>query len=317
MKLVKFLTTLIIFSLFFVAVSSYIVNKGLRRSKIEFNGKLNFASNSNEKIDLLLIGSSRVFRQLNPKIVDSITGLNSYNFGLNGATVKTCFNVTQFVLNKQLCAKVVLLNIDFYMFDIAIDLWKDPRFYPYESSSNKFIYDTSLTTKVFQKLKIFDVSFYDDNIKYIALDGIFRPNRKIDNWYKGFTPVSVTKFEEPMLNRKEKKSISYSERGFEILEELISMCKKKNVKLIFVSAPYRNDYFPTNYFNNYTPVMERVKKIAEKSDIPIFDFSSDTLSYRKDLFNDFNHLNETGSNIYSIMIAKKIRETKTCSSNTK
>lgn len=309
MKLVKFLTTLFIFSLVFVAISTNIVNKGLRRSKIEFNGKLNFASNADENIDLLLVGSSRVFCQLNPKIIDSITKLNSYNFGLNGATIKTCFNVTQFVVNHQPHAKVILLNIDYYMFDIKIDLWKDPRFYPYQRSSNKFIYDTSLTTQFIHKLKIFDISFYDDNIKYIALDGILRPDREIENWYKGFSPNSSILFQKPKFKKEEKKSIDYSESGFKILEEFILMCKNKNIKLLFVSAPYRNDYFPTNYFNNYTIIMERVKKIAENSDIPFFDFSSDTLSYRKDLFNDYNHLNANGSDIYSVTVAKKIHET--------
>ena len=43
------------------------------------------------KAELAVFGSSRAFIQINPKILEEETKLNSYNFGLNGSKFKMQF----------------------------------------------------------------------------------------------------------------------------------------------------------------------------------------------------------------------------------
>jgi hypothetical protein len=211
------------------------------------------------------------------------------------------------VLQHQPKAKMVVLNLDYFMFDPAADLVKDARFYPYEQANCNFIYDSAESSNFFHKFKIFDASIYDDNIKYIGLDGLLRPNHETNIDYKGFSPKVTAVFEEPSGKRNGKGHIVSSEKGYQILENFILLCKSRKVKLAFILAPFQINYPPTAYFENYTPIMNRVFKMAANYSVPILDFSNAELNNKMQFFNNSSHLNSAGADIYSTMAAEKIK----------
>ena len=199
MKLFKYLGIVILSAVAIAGISSWLVNKGLKKSKVDFFGKMNAAGDTTMKIDILLVGSSRTLVQIDPVIIDSVTKLQSYNYGLNAATVKTCFNVIKYGLFKQSAAKAVVLNIDYSMFDTGKDPYKDPFFYPYQNElPGLLINDSGLNNRIHQA-KVFDIAMYDDMAKYAAIDGFIRPNRIVSGLYKGFYPhMAENDFIEPL-----------------------------------------------------------------------------------------------------------------------
>ena len=79
MQLVKYLFTVFVASFFITGMCTWLINKGLVKSGVDFYGKINAAGDSTNQVNLLLVGSSRVLVQLDPQIIDAVTGLRSYN----------------------------------------------------------------------------------------------------------------------------------------------------------------------------------------------------------------------------------------------
>ena len=112
MKLTRYLLSVFTISFLITWGASWVTNTGLLSSQVDFYGKMNAASDTGKHTNILIIGSSRALVHLDTRIIDSVTGWHSYNYGLNAVTIKTCFNVLKYALHYQKHAKLVILNID-------------------------------------------------------------------------------------------------------------------------------------------------------------------------------------------------------------
>jgi len=308
MQLVRYLFTVIIAAVLLAAAITWVTNSGLRRSGVDFYGKMNAASKAANQTNLILVGSSRVLKHLDPAIIDSATGLNSYNYGLNSGTIKTWYNIINYALIFQKNVKAVVLNIDYNMFDIARDPYKDAYYYPFEKDAAGILMNDSGTVRLVHNAKVFDISLYDDYAKYAAIDGWLRAGRIAQGAYKGYYPNrQLNNFEDIADAGRVKKDILVSEAGVKLLTDCIELCKKNNVKLILVMAPYFNRYFPGKYFENFGTIVNNVKEIARQNNIPFFDYTGMGLANDQQYFYNVNHLNSSGAAVYSRAVADSIK----------
>jgi|GEM_PF-3876909 len=305
MKLFKYFITIIITALTIAGGLSFLINKGLKRSSIDFYGKINYVLNDKTNIDILLVGSSRTLTNIDPHIIDSITQLRSYNAGLNAATIKTCYNVIAAAIKKQSHLKYVILNIDFNMFKPGIDPYKDAYYYPYTSGDDEFVYSNNTKANIIHKINFLDVSTYDDYAKYAALRGLISPTQNTGNGFfphveQGFTRPDSTLLKEDIEN--------YTEEGHGLLEKIMIVCKQKNIELMLVVAPYQKDYAPAFFIKNYNEILELVKASASKNTAHYFDYTQ--LPLESDTSNFYNswHLNIKGATTYSIQVANDLKQ---------
>ncbi|MEO5999793.1 MAG: hypothetical protein ABIO79_12690 [Ferruginibacter sp.] len=309
MKLIKYLLTVFIISFLITWGVSWVTNKGLLSSQVDFYGKMNAASDTGKKTNVLIVGSSRALVNVDTRILDSVTGLRSYNYGLNAVTIRTCFNIMKYALHYQNDVKFVLLNIDYNMFNVSKDPYKDAYYYPFEKNFQNFLMTDSTANWYIHKLNFLDISLYDDFAKYAAVDGWIRPGRTIDGVYKGFYPhQTLNDFSESPVNDLSKTEIPVNENDFSILNDIAGLCKKANVKLVFVIAPYFKKDFPGNYYTNYYSLLERIKQVAQQNDILFLDYASLPMASDKAYFYNGNHLNVKGAGIYSSIVADTIRK---------
>lgn len=307
MKLFYYYTIVIVSSLIVSGLGGWVVKKGLRRSGVHFYDKMNSAANGSNKAEIILIGSSRTLYQLNPKVIDSITGMNSFNFGLNAASIRTSYNVLKYAIRNQPNARMVVLNIDYSMFGVEKDPYKDPYYYPYENDSTGFLVNDTGTTSMLHKLKLFDISLFDDYVKYSGIDGFLRPGRTEPGEYKGFLPHNdLTDFEVPGLSDRYRRKAPVSERGFHLLKDIINLCKYNNKQLILVQAPYAKSYFPDKYFLNYYDIIRQTDSLAGQNNIPFLKYTGLSIADDNSYFYNTNHLNIRGANIYSQVLANDI-----------
>ena len=305
-KLAKYLGIVILSALLITATGSWLLHKGFMRSNVDFFGKMN-AAQYRQGLNILLIGSSRTLAQIDPAIIDTFTHMQSYNLGLNGATIKSCYNLLQYSLRQQQQVKAVVVNIDYNMFDIESDPYKDAFFYPYESPVSHFIQTDSGTGDRVHRLRIFDVALYDDMAKYAAVDGIIRPERQIDDQYKGFFyHTGSGQFQEPPESQIAGRDVVFNEASFSYLDSMIERCRAHNATPVLVLAPYFHQFFPGAYINNYYSIINRVKELASAKGVTFLDYSTHPLSYRKEYFYNVNHLNATGAGVYSQLIANEL-----------
>ena len=233
--------------------------------------------------------------------------MQSYNLGLNGATIKACFNLLQFALSEQQQVKAVVVNIDYNMFAIETDPYKDAFFYPYESSVPEIIKTDSGTGNWAHRLRILDVALYDDMAKYAAIDGLLRPERQPRDQYKGFFyHTGSNQFQEPSESQVASRNVIFNEASFNYLDRMIESCRAHNAMPVLVLAPYAHEFFPGDYINNYCSIINKVKELASAKGVTFLDYSTHPLSYNKGYFYNVNHLTVAGASVYSQLIAKEL-----------
>ncbi|MDB5199017.1 MAG: hypothetical protein JWO92_980 [Chitinophagaceae bacterium] len=284
---------------------SYIINKGLRRSPVDFYGKINYLLDTNTHINILLAGSSRILTNIDPDIIDSITHLNSYNAGLNAATIKTCYNLISTTLNNQPNLSYVILNIDYNMFKPQIDPYKDAYYYPYESAENIFVYTNNGSANTMHKAKFLDVTAYDDYVKYAAIRGLLS---RFKNSEKGFFPHIQPGFSIPDSGTLVSAVENYNEDGYYLLKKLMKLCAEKHIKLMLVIAPYQKKYSPALFVKNYKTILEYVKILAIKYSASYFDYTNIALVTDTGYFYNSWHLNIKGARAYSIQVANDLKQ---------
>ena len=308
MKLYKYLLFVIIASLAISGVSSFLMRKGLKRSSVDFFGKMNAAGNEKERTDIFLIGSSRTLVQADPVIIDSITGLSSFNYGLNAITVKSCYNILRYAVLKHPGARLAVFNIDYNMFSPLKDPYKDPFYYAYEPAVPSLLMSDSGVRKQIHRIGIFDICMYDDMAKYAAISGFISPGKKITGMHKGYLLQPQREaFEVPDAANLAKRAAPFSEGGIQILSEATEICERHQIIPVFVIAPYPQEYSPQNYITNFDMIIGRVKALAARKNISLLDYRNIPLTNDLSYFYNVNHLNIKGARIYSTLLANDLK----------
>lgn len=310
MQLVKYFVSVFAVVLSLTALVTWLANKGLRQSNVDFYGRINTAASPQEKANLLLVGSSRVLKHLDPAIIDSVCKVDSYNYGLNSGTIKTWYNIIKYNLFFHKNIKAIVLNVDYTMFDIARDPYKDAYYYPFQGDQSGVLMTDSGTTYLIHKTKLFDIALYDDYAKYAAIDGLLRPGKAIPGMYKGYYPNrKLNYFEtnptEPGANKKSE--IKVAEKGLVLLDSCINICAQNKIQLILVMAPYYKKYAPEKYYNNFGDILDTVKTIARQKNIPFYDYRDMDIASDEQYFYNVNHLNSKGAALYTLAVADSIK----------
>lgn len=307
MQLIKYFLVVGIVAILLTAFVTRFTNKGLRQSRVDFYGKVNAVFNSAQHTDLLMVGSSRVLVHLDPKIMDSVTGLNSYNAGFNSATIKTCFNIISAAIKYQTHIKAVILNIDYGIFGIEQDPYKDAYYYPFENNGLDIKMTDSGSIGLVHKAKLFDVALYDDYVKYAAIDGLLRPNRIVPG-YKGYQPhLQLNDFKNIFDSSSTPQAIAYSSDAFNLLKQCIAICKQQQVQLIMVMAPYYKKQSPEKCYSNAAEIVNTIEQTAKQNNVPFFNYTNMSFANEQQYFYNMNHLNSKGAALYTQAVADSVK----------
>jgi hypothetical protein len=311
MQLVKYFVIVLTAVLSLTASVTWLANKGLRQSNVDFYGRINSAAKSQDQTNLLLIGSSRVLKHLDPGVIDSVCHTNTYNYGLNAGTIKTWYNIIRYNLFFRKNIKAIVLNVDHGMFDITKDPYKDAYYYPFQGANAGMLMTDSGTGRLVHKIKIFDIALYDDYAKYAAIDGLLRPGRTIEGMHKGYFPDRQPGHFEPNPVEPEasiKTAIVATKEGFALLDSCINICAENKVQLVLLVAPYLKKYGPEKYYNNFAQILDTVKIIATRNSIPFYDFRNMEWAGNEQYFYNANHLNSKGAALYTLAVADSIKK---------
>jgi len=307
-----------LFIFFFVSVllafsisggSSYFIKKGLRKSNVDFYGKIGAACNSEKGSNLLLVGNSRVLDNLDPRVFDSITGLKAYNYGVSAAAIKTCYNVIKAGLQNQKNTKAVILNIDYNMFRTIDDPYKDAYYYSFEQKIPGLLKTDSGNINLVHSLKLFDIALFDDVAKFAALNAWLHPDNRPEGTYDGFYPeTNLTLFNVPLQREMLSGTIPMTVSGVNTFIDIIKTCKTNKIQLVLVVAPYYKVYHPRKFVTNYDSIINQVNTIAVKNNLPFLDYSDSYISADRGNFKNYNHLNAKGAMLYSTALADTLQK---------
>lgn len=259
----------------------------------------------------LILGSSRAEMHLDVKLLDSLTGLNSFNAAVSGASTRMAFIVLKSYLQHSNMPKTIFLEIDFHISHLKTDtIFNFPRYFCYLSNPVLYSELTKIDARFvqFKYNPFYSLPFSGINSLSPALHGWLRKTTKYDMYYRnGFFENTVNDHYDHFDVKKFTGFIHPETKQY--LDSFLVFSKNNNCKLVFTVSPiFKNA--ETEVLNKQA-IIENFKQIANKNRVKFLDFSNDTtISNHKYYFEDNYHMLYSGARKYTKKIAEQYNNIK-------
>lgn len=274
------------------------ISRGLINTQKDNQGKLNYIMLGKQAHNVLFMGSSRVFVQINPVQFDTIANTNSYNAGTDGIRVAEMEVLMQHYLKSHAAPGVVFLNIDETTLKNS-DIWDYPRFFPYIGND-----DVSALARFQKEMRLAKylppvaLTYYDDPKKSLGLQGLVRQGEEAYKTTKGYNPLAVAT--AAVIEPAGKIKYYSDEEGIATFKRVLNLCRQYNATPVIVIPPMYKLQADTSA--ERLEYMTQLKAAAMA--VPILDYSIDSTFFNKGLYRDATHLNEVGGALYTRKIAE-------------
>jgi hypothetical protein len=288
------------------------INSVLFKYRHHDTERLNEIYESSTPYDILFIGSSRTHTSINPKIIDSICGVDSYNAGTESGTMDDFKLTLDGYLVHHPTPKVVVLTLDLASFMLAKKIHFYPQYYPY--INNNAVYSTmsddGYNVRIIRYFPFFMITELDDFSKVSALRMLWGMDTSQitgnDFEYKGYKSNGENYIKKPELEKIKKYMVITSE-SINSLNQIVKTCKDQKIKLIFTYAPEYNFNLQKRR-TNIDSVFALITQTARTQSIPYLRDDSLELCQDPYLFANNGHLNKKGAFVYSAILGKELNQ---------
>lgn len=305
---VKKLSVSLITGILFSSVISMLVSKGSKKYSVHINNKFTTLFIDTSYYDILFVGSSKVHSNINPKVIDSLTKLKSFNAGMDGANMYEFKTIIDAYLAQHPSPKYIVLGIDLFSFNIPRNLFNYTYYLPYFKNKkiDSVLRQNEHYTGLYKFAPFMRITEFDDYTKSNAFKG-FAGKTEISPGqieYKGFLSLENEGLANKTINIPEEK-MHIDSNAVKYLSQIVEECKKRDIMLVFCYAPEYKTMWQ-NKISNPKEVFNLITEIAVKNKIEFFRDDSLELCNNPDLFYNVRHLNTKGANIYSAILARNI-----------
>lgn len=250
--------------------------------------------------DVLFIGSSRAEMHFNPAVFDSVTGLNSYNFGIAGATPRISYALLKAYCEHHTLPKYLVFNVDYFYLDKTADTLNDfPRYFAYLNNKtlrlelNKI--DKRFNSFYYNPLHSLPYTQFD--FLSASLHGWLNISGKYDSlMYKGYQTSELKKMD--LSDVPVAKTAIISQKSKDDLDSIIAYSRQKNIHLILVTSPIYGG--TKQYANNYESLLKEFENFTQSHKITYWNYSDSLVYNTQNLYTDYMHLNRYGAHKFSL-----------------
>lgn len=282
----------------------YLHYKGLLKQEQGFYDKYKTCFFKKNDFNVIFLGSSRVEMHYNTRLFDSITGKNSFNLSLAGATPQVAFAALKAYLQNSKAPQYLIYEIDYHFLKYkSTEVKEFNNYFPFLSNNtllNEF-------TKIDKRMPNFYYNAYYSwpytgfkNMSTSIHGWLNMPNKTDSLYYKGYLKEVL----RPQLNYTPiKKYYTYfnlTDRNY--LDSIITLCKKNNSNITLISSPM----FAGGQVDvvNKKQIIQQLNNIAIINKIRYFDLSSMPFCKDRANFVDHYHLNYKGATKYSLFLSR-------------
>ena len=305
----KFICKGILFFALIVAAAyalDYAISSGLRNMEDYRFQTWTAIVDSKINADLLIIGNSRAFSHYSPLIMDSALQMNCYNLGIGGHPFNIHYLRYQLYKEHNILPKIILLNVDFFTFQIATIGHQREQILPYVSDS--------LLKHELIKVGFTEAEIYLPLIRYfgyqmVVKNGLleflnlhhydFQPS------VKGYWPETGN-WNPSALNNLAEIEASVDKESLRLFENLISECKNKNIQLIMVYSPLYTEALKK--LPNKSVFESLFHSISQKYKLPYLDYTKDSLCNDTNNFHVAIHLNKKGAELFTRKLSADVKK---------
>jgi len=280
----------------------YLHWKGLLQQEQGYYAKYRTAFLEKNEYDVVFLGSSRVAMHYNTAMFDSLTGSNSFNLSLSGATPRVSLAALKAYLEKSAVPKYIFLETDLHNVHANGDIMESNNYFPFfqnQTLLNEF-------NQIDPRMKHFYYNaFYSSpytgykNIS-TSLHSWFGVKGKIDDrFYKGYVKNDYENGSCLQLVKPYKGG--FSAMNGKYFEEIIRFCKQKNIQLVLVSSPM----FAGGKIDllNKGQIVTTLDAYAQLYGLQHWNLSSTPYCNQRNLFIDHFHMNYKGARLFTAKLA--------------
>ncbi|MDR3714829.1 MAG: hypothetical protein P4L51_18615 [Puia sp.] len=282
--------------------------------------KMDYVEHSADKPEIIFLGSSRAAFLIDPRVIDSMCHVSSYNLGMPGMNMPELRMLLRKCVEEGKKPSILVLNIDPSSFDVKVPAFDFPDFLSY-AACDTVIYHAMAFIQPEYRFKwryplyqFRQLSAMNDGLKIRALfrsaaalagsvpgdekDPARNTGKRGRTDYKGFDP-QYGDYSESIARPF---SMEFDEEGVVLLKDIIAFCRLENIRLILVTAPLYREY--KKIFLNCDSILDRVSREAAVSKTPYFNFVGDPRYSGKENYFNFVHLNAFGARKYSLDLGR-------------
>lgn len=286
-----------------------LTEKGLGKYYIHRNPRLTEIFVNNTGYDILFIGSSRTHTTIIPSIVDSCTGLSSYNAGAEGGGLLDFKMTFDGYLQKHPAPRLLVLTIDPTSFESSKSVYNPVQYLAYvkkNSSIEKTLSASGFRTWLINYFPALNFVYMDDYSKNNAIAGLMGKTEMVDGEFqdKGFLSNSIKCVD--MGRYVDRITLSPEKERIEMFQAIADTCRNRNIKLVITYAPEYKSHF-RDLVSNFTVFTEVVYEKVKKNGLLFFRDDSLDMNTDSCLFRDVRHVNTPGAMVYSRIMAQRIK----------
>jgi len=282
----------------------------IRHINVGDYGVLNKIVDGKINAEILISGTSRAFRGLNPLVISDMTHKSCFNIAADGVNLEIQLPKLKGYLNHNKKPLVIVQDVSPFGGRISKTIYEPYKYIPY--LKDKEIYKGLLNIdhnfwihKYFYpaNLLYFNFDFYVSFIREILLS--IKGKDRLLNGHLPDKSKWATDLEKLKRDKQGGIECRVCNEHDNYIDELIDLCKTRNIKLVFVCMPH--------YYEIYKIAKEKeeltyyYRNKALKKDVYFFDYSNSFLSKNINCFYNFNHMNDVGSEAFSKLISKDLQ----------
>jgi hypothetical protein len=252
--------------------------------------------------DVLFLGSSRAITHYNTAVFDSLTGCNSFNLSMSGASSGVSLAALKAYLKNSKAPKYILYETDFHNVHVDRDIMEFNNYFPFLKNE--------VLLEEFNKIDPRMKHFYYDAYYSWPYTGYKNISTGLRSWfhlvsardrayYKGYV---LNDYENPSrLIIPEKRRVAFTPQNEKDLRALMAFCKQMNIKLILVTSPM----FAGGKVDmlNKDQVVDQLNQIVAENKLQHWNLSSTPYCDQRNLFLDHFHMNYRGARLFTCKLA--------------
>ncbi|MFV0175065.1 hypothetical protein NZD85_13220 [Empedobacter stercoris] len=300
MKPFKYIMVTLVAIYFLAGIGDILYSNSLKEKAL-FSGEVqewNRVNQGDIDVDLAVFGSSRAMIHINPQILEDSLGVKTHNLGLNGSKFKMQYYRFLKYLDKNPHPQTIVWNLDTFSFSHIDEVFQPNQYVPFMLWNYKlYAYlkeyeNADWKDYVIPFYRYEDQKYWKDEIQKATKEKV---DKNGDFRLKGFKSYN-RKWNVNWANLKAKDA-EFDAEVYPLLEELIQRCQQENIQLIFTIAP--EFYKGQGYMLNRDEIVGRYQKTLQKYDLPLLDYSDDSISYQQKWFYNTTHLNDKGADEFT------------------
>jgi hypothetical protein len=297
----------LVFGAVFLLLLQTVLLQGLRRSGEGNVGILNRVMQEPIDADILISGSSRAMYHYDPRAIEAGTGRTAFNIGRNGTKLHEQLHLLRLYLQRNRAPAYVLQNVDVTNLSANDDV-TDPKQY-IAWLHREDVYRPLVALRryyaVYRALPLLAIA--RTAATELAVLGLVHPKAAHLDEFKGYTPQYRTwdeDFEKFRTKNPGGVTVSIDPRQIQTLHALLKLAKESGIRVILVYSP---DYVETqSIFNNRDEVIHTFLQIAEREQVPFWDYSNDAVSKDRANFYNSQHLNHNGATAFTQSLTRRL-----------